>query len=147
METGRQVQQEVVNSFILLDDDEIVHFFNNKLISSLVSNSKITSFTSGFEVLRHLKSNPDEIRIIIIDLDMPIMSGWDFLNALRSENYDQPVYILSSSDASKEQGRMSSYGFVRGYFLKPLNSNDIRKILETSKNGFTRPTLNTVSIL
>lgn len=133
METGRQVQQEVVNSFILLDDDEIVHFFNNKLISSLVSNSKITSFTSGFEVLRHLKSNPDEIRIIIIDLDMPIMSGWDFLNALRSENYDQPVYILSSSDASKEQGRMSSYGFVRGYFLKPLNSNDIRKILENSK--------------
>lgn len=123
-------------TFFLIDDDPIYQAVTKKIISKTQTPETITSFPNGLEALENLRktANASEVLpdIILLDIDMPIMDGWDFMEHF---NQIKPtlqknifVYIVSSSIASSDEQRAKSYSTISGYMSKPLTTEDIKKI-------------------
>ena len=72
-----------INLVALIDDDEIVKFIGSKVIESTKLVNRIKTFSNGEEAINFLKSNSKNLdllpEIILLDLNMPIMDGFEFL--------------------------------------------------------------------
>jgi CheY-like chemotaxis protein len=122
-----------MNTF-LIDDDFISVFLTEKLLRQEGFTDTILSFHSSQEALAHLQqlapsALPD---VIFLDLNMPIMSGWDFLEALRPHEEALlgrcRIYILTSSLAPCDTARSKEFRLVAGLIHKPLDSMEIQHI-------------------
>ncbi|MGB0177163.1 MAG: response regulator, partial [Owenweeksia sp.] len=98
-------KMKMVNSVCIIDDDKIYRFTTEKYIQMLRLAANVMTYGDGEEAIGYLKENyhdseklPD---IIFLDLNMPIMDGWDFIEEyikLRPQLAKQIiVYMVSSS--------------------------------------------------
>ncbi|MBG6111659.1 CheY-like chemotaxis protein [Flavobacterium sp. CG_9.10] len=117
----------------VIDDDAIYQIIVNKIIQKSEMFSAISSFKNGKEAidvvtnsLNNCESLPD---IILLDINMPIMDGWEFmeeLETLKSSITKQiTVYIVSSSIAIEDKNKSKTYPDILGYLSKPINMNDL----------------------
>jgi len=120
----------------LIDDDEIQNFINEKIIirfNPAVIITKYLDAQSAIDDLRAGTLNPD---IIFLDINMPIMSGWDFMDIFERESLykktgeDIKVYILSSSKDPSDIDKMKEYNSLIDFFHKPLNHVTLQTILQ-----------------
>jgi CheY-like chemotaxis protein len=118
----------------IIDDDQICHFITRHLIKSENLAQEVTCFYEAEEALQRMLSEmPDSLPdMIFLDLNMPHMNGWQFLDALRPyETQISPytkIFILTSSVDAVDQERAWEYALVSGYFLKPLQTGDLAVI-------------------
>lgn len=117
----------------IIDDDPIYQFLMNKIISFSKTQHAIIFFKNGKEALDNFTLDPNKNLpdIILLDLEMPVMDGWDFLKAidkLHTEN--TAIYIVSSSISDEDKEKAKTFPKIRGYFSKPIDSD---KILEITK--------------
>ena len=122
---------------VLIDDDPITNFINTKLIK-MSFDFTVTSFTnaeealsdlrrrivSGFEALPHL---------IFLDINMPQMDGWEFLNEFQRLP-DMPadkahIIMLSSSVDSEDRDRSKMHRCVLDFISKPLTKEKIKSLV------------------
>jgi CheY-like chemotaxis protein len=85
------------------------------------------------EALEHLKEgevNPD---VCLLDINMPIISGFDFLEEMKKHNIDLPVYMLTSSINTEDVRRSKAFKNVRGFITKPLTLETVDKIFNISE--------------
>lgn len=123
----------------IIDDDEIYIFLMKKSFTALGINQEIISFLNGadaLEELLQLKNNQEELPgIILLDINMPIMDGWEFLNEFRkiqSENSTKiPIYIVSSSIANEDIEKSKSYPEIIDYLSKPLELETLVSIINS----------------
>ncbi|MGY2133094.1 response regulator [Hymenobacter sp. HD11105] len=119
---------------ILIDDDFISVFLTEKFLRREEFSEQITSFQSPEQALEHVRQViPDNVPdIILLDLNMPLMSGWDFLEALRPHEAQLAgrclIYILTSSLAPMDKIRAKDYGLVAGVINKPLDRAKVQAI-------------------
>jgi CheY-like chemotaxis protein len=77
---------------------------------------------SGVELIEQLKSGtPSETTlpdVILLDLYMENMNGWEALDIMKNENFSIPVIIVSNSDSKSDLEKSTSYPAVKGYFKK-----------------------------
>ncbi len=102
---------------ILVDDEQISNFINKKLISYIDSSVNAMEFNDpeeAFDKLDYIK--PD---LIFLDINMPVMNGWDFLNKMAAEAKDYKVVVLTSSVNAIDYKRAMKYMNVIGYVEKP----------------------------
>lgn len=98
----------------------------------------ILVFNNGPEALDEFYSLTDAGKelpsVIFLDLNMPIMSGWEFLEQFtKIKNHNENkvlVYIISASVDPRNLEKVGNYEIVHNYLLKPFSSKDIEKILE-----------------
>jgi CheY-like chemotaxis protein len=119
-------------SILLIEDDLIERMKLSRTISSLKLNHKITEAENGEEALSYLKkSTPD---IILLDLNMPLMDGIEFLNILKNDKNLKyiPIIILTTSNNHVDVLECYKIG-IAGYIIKPLRYEDyvlkIKKVL------------------
>lgn len=118
--------------FVLIVDDSIIDMDLLELILSIKNFcKKITKYSSGISTLEYLQ-NPDATipDLIFLDINMPKMSGFDFLDEVRKiPGLEQKLKIvmLTSSSDRKDIEKARSYNCVLEYIVKPINI----KILET----------------
>src|SRR5690606_23881750 len=91
---------------------------------------------NGLEAINMLKTEPDKLPdLILLDLNMPVMNGWDFLeifNDLMSTFPKVPVIcILSSTIAPDDIEKSKSYDTVECFLSKPLLKADMQNLLTT----------------
>jgi len=94
---------------------------------------KYESFTNALQALDQLKQQaefPDQLPdIILLDLNMPILDGWGFLEHFEKlySSLTKPVkvYIASSSIDEKDIIRSRNYSSVKGFISKPLSPKDL----------------------
>lgn len=121
---------------LLIDDDEPTNVYNNIMLkkSENISFWKIVnSADSALDYLSTISYAPD---IILLDLNMPIHSGWDFLDYY--ERLDLPkkcknVCILTTSLGSQDREKSKNYHIVKGFEEKPLTVNSLNKFIESVK--------------
>lgn len=114
---------------VLIDDDPISAFVTEKLINKNVSiPHQIFKFQNAVEALKDLSSITPHI--LFLDLNMPEMTGWDFLEEFTPDNYKPDVYILSSSVDERDINKASSYSLVKQYLSKPLIKKYIKNIFD-----------------
>jgi CheY-like chemotaxis protein len=123
-------------NILLVDDDKIFNFLSEKTITSLGLANEIHFALNGEEALDLLElykngdlAKPD---IIFVDLNMPIMDGFEFIEAFR--RIDLPnknsitIVVLTSSADPTDISRAKELG-VKYYFNKPLSKDEIKKMI------------------
>ncbi|MBF9222878.1 response regulator [Hymenobacter ruricola] len=119
---------------LLIDDDAIGVFLTERLLKRESFSDNITSFGSAEEALNFLRQAPAEElpRVIFLDLNMPVMDGWEFLEALRPQEAQLHgrcrIYILTSSLAQSDTARVDEFGLVAGLIHKPIDSAQIQSV-------------------
>ncbi|MFI2741304.1 response regulator [Zhouia sp. PK063] len=118
---------------LLIEDDEIEIMKLNRVISTLGFKHQLTRAANGEEAIECLKS-PDTLPdIILLDLNMPKISGIEFLNILKNNSTLKyiPTVVLTTSSNYKDLMECYKIG-IAGYIIKPLKYEDyVEKIKRT----------------
>jgi CheY-like chemotaxis protein len=116
---------------LLVDDDRIFNFLSEKIIGRLGFAKSIQSATNGKEALELLsqKHNSHELPdIIFLDLNMPVMDGFEFIrqfNSIELGNGKRPmIVVVSSSSDQRDISRVRSLG-VKHYLNKPITEESL----------------------
>lgn len=126
-------------SVLLVDDDEINNFISIKLIKKALLNTEIMACLNGKFAIDQLveiqRNDPAKLPdYILLDINMPIMNGWEFLDEYKRLNIDPSgktkIFIISSSVFSNDINKARSYPLVKDFISKPLN---VDKIIELFK--------------
>ncbi len=119
---------------LLVDDDKIVIFLHKTMVVKTGISTQPLVFNDGKQALDFLKAQYSEENayLILLDINMPIMNGWEFLDAIQELSYANKLYIImvtSSVDgADKEMAK--KYPQVIGYIEKPIDLNKWKSIKE-----------------
>ena len=118
-----------INFIYLLDSDSIINYINKKLFQSIDSQLEVMESHNPKSTLQFLRENlsntPD---LILLDLDLPFMSGWDFIEACIEEGVDTRFFLLTSEITSKEIEKAKSIPQIVGFTEKPLLSEGVEQI-------------------
>lgn len=118
-------------NILLIEDDMIEVMKLNRTISTLKLNHKITEANNGEEALKVLEKKDELPDIILLDLNMPKISGIEFLNILKNDDILKyiPTIILTTSNNQKDLLECYKIG-IAGYVLKPLKYEDYTSKIE-----------------
>lgn len=121
---------------LLVDDNEIDNFINERMITSSNFSSNVTVMASADAALAYLKEYKDDIenlpQVIFLDLNMPQKDGFAFL-----KDFDQldtqikekcKVVVLSSSISPEDINKASTNPYVFKYINKPLSEKYLNAI-------------------
>ncbi len=120
---------------LLVDDDPLFHFINTKMLQ-FEGVTRIYTAPNGKEALEFIESAEKESMpdIILVDLQMPILNGFGFIEAFRNLNIPHKeqirIVILTSSFSPRDKLRAQELG-VTDYLIKPLSETSIRPVLES----------------
>ena len=120
----------------IIDDDPIYQLLIKKVIAIAKTDYATISFKNGREALDHFTAGLSENlpEIILLDIEMPVMDGWDFLNEIEKCNTAQTaIYLVTSSISHEDKEKTKSFSKINGFFSKPL---DVDKILQITKERY-----------
>lgn len=122
-----------ISEIWIVDDNEVNNFICESLINVALPEVKVTCFTEAQNALENLGTAPNaDNRIMLVDVNMPIMNGWQFLDGYRamSEQIQQSnvIYMLTSSIAKYDLEIAENYTFLQGFMSKPLTKDLILKM-------------------
>jgi|TARA_B110000238_G_scaffold84659_1_gene93104 CheY-like chemotaxis protein len=114
----------------LADDDPIQNMLTTQLVKVNNDQASILVYNNGKELIDGLEEGiePD---IIFLDINMPIMDGWEFLNLYSVYSKQAKVYMLTSSTNDIDLERANNFKCVEGYFSKPMDKETMRMILSS----------------
>lgn len=123
----------------LVDDDDVFVFLTTRLLEKHKLVDFIKIFDNGYDALVFIKENLGNIEalpdIILLDLSMPIMDGWQFLDEFVKINpkigKKITVFICSSSISPDDVARAKSINAVSDFIIKPMTKD---KLIEIIKN-------------
>ncbi|MBD1397093.1 response regulator [Pontibacter sp. JH31] len=119
-----------MKKILLVDDMEITNFITESFIRNINPAHNVYNFTDPVKAFGEVTTiDPD---VILLDLNMPELDGWGFLDRMQESQMAYNVYILSSSTSELDKKRSSTYGNVVGFLVKPLEEDVLSNILETN---------------
>ncbi len=129
----------VLNSVLLIDDDAISNFLNTRLLKEMHVANEIKVTLNGEEAMRFLMQETTGNRplpeLILLDINMPVMNGFEFLQAFRdmaeTNNIPPPVIIiLTTSTNMRDFEQLKDYEEVEVYLSKPLTEENLQYIID-----------------
>ncbi len=120
---------------LLIDDDYVTNFLNTKVLEQAKVAEHIEVKLNGQEAMSYLTNSKDESSptLILLDINMPVMDGWEFLLAYQQEALDQKIktniILLSASSNPDEIQRAKKIPFVSDFKTKPLTSEILEEII------------------
>ncbi len=130
------------DKILCIDDDSITLMLCKMVISKNLFSNEIATATNGENALYYFKSLKDleeksvSPQLIFLDLNMPVMGGWEFLDIFSSEEYSDyntiKVVILSSTINPEDLEKSKKYSMVIDFLSKPIS----KEMLEYLKTKF-----------
>lgn len=123
----------------LVDDDDVFVFLTTRMLEKYKLVDLIKIFDNGYDALVFMKENMENIEalpdIILLDLSMPIMDGWQFLDEYVKINpkigKKITIFICSSSISPDDLARAKAINAVSDFIIKPMTKE---KLIEMIKN-------------
>lgn len=114
---------------LLVDDDPINNLINSRLLGKSGYSNDVLEFLEGEKALKHLELlSKSEKALIFLDINMPVLNGWEFLDRYEASFPDRNdrIIILSSSIDYQDKNRSKTYKKVCGFLEKPLSMSKIQ---------------------
>ncbi|MFC3415359.1 response regulator [Algoriphagus hitonicola] len=130
----------IKREILIIEDDHSFHMILKKTFFALDPNLTIHSFFDGLDAIEYVRDPMEEDErayksIILLDLTMPILDGWGFLdlfhNLPKSIKEHYTIFIVSSSINKSDRDRALTYDCVKNYYSKPLLVADFNQILKS----------------
>ncbi|GAA0878583.1 response regulator [Algoriphagus jejuensis] len=121
------------DAVFLVDDDPINNLINRRLLAKTGISDRVEEFLGGEDALLKISElNPNHSLIIFLDINMPVLNGWEFLNKYMKVYPDRndKIVILSSSIDFQDRQKADEYAIVSGFLEKPLTLDKIHSQLE-----------------
>lgn len=132
---------QTVELACIIDDDKIYVNLVKKIIEIKKLSENLLIYKNGKEALDYFKEIMENVTdedklpdIIFLDLNMPVMDGWEFLNEFikikNKLNKKITLYVVSSSIDPRDLERAKSFNLVTDYLIKPIELKKFEKIFE-----------------
>lgn len=124
-------------SVLLVEDDPITIMVCERILQLTGFAESVSSATNGAEAIEYLSqlSQADKSAlpsVIFLDINMPVMNGWEFLENFESIRHYFDVmpiiYVLSSTVDPEDSRRAESFGIVQRFISKPLTKDILDSI-------------------
>ena len=120
---------------LLIEDDPIFTFLLEKGIKHAELKGEIISFSNGKPAIEYLTEGYSESNnyIIFLDLNMPVMNGWEFMDQLETfaKTENCMVFVLTSSAYRNDIERLKKKPLVADFVTKPITEYILNGIKET----------------
>jgi len=121
----------------IIDDDAVAVFGLKRSLESTGISQTISVFENGLDAFENfeeqIKNGSSVPSLLFIDLNMPVMDGWDFLEEFTKiypEEKEMPtIFIMTSSIDLKDVEKAKTYNLEEHYLLKPVTSDILKHIL------------------
>jgi CheY-like chemotaxis protein len=125
----------------IIDDDTIYHFILTSIINKNKLAESILSFLDGEKAIQYLtenKMNNEKIPdVLFLDVNMPIMDGWMFIEEYARIKTDITkktlVFMLSSSANPIDIERAGEISEISDYIIKPIKLEEVKRIFDSYK--------------
>lgn len=119
---------------ILIDDDAFTNIINKRIIEMVDSNMEVLVFDtiSSAEAYLQINDNSGDF-LILLDVNFPFSSGWEFLLNYQRYSVNSKVIVLSSSIDTYDRDKAREFPMVVDYITKPLSLEMVKEILNTYK--------------
>jgi len=120
----------------IIEDDLITSTITELILKRNTCFDRVQTFSNGQEAFEELaqiaRANAEVPDLILLDLNMPVMDGWEFLDAFSTLGLHKhvDVCVLTSSIDPEDIEKSNTYKDVKGYFSKPLDDDILDKILD-----------------
>jgi CheY-like chemotaxis protein len=130
------------NKILLIDDDIDDQFIFLDALKEISFDHECIIANNGIEALALLTENPLLVDAIFLDLNMPLMNGFEFFIILKKDSRlsQIPVIIYSTSDNPEDQKRMKEFGAIK-FITKTADFKNLKasliNILKVKSTGTT----------
>lgn len=126
-----------MTTICIVDDDRVYQIAARKMLERINNSYKILVFSDGQEAYQYITENtgnadalPD---IILLDINMPNMNAWEFLDAYAAIKPSLPksitIYVISSSLSESDIQRAKKIENVKEYYIKPVTTEQYLQML------------------
>ncbi len=122
-----------LNCILLVDDDKDFNFIHQRLLKKMNCVESIEVAANGKMGLDFIRSKKCKPNLIFLDINMPKMNGWEFLEEYNrlaeDEKANVVIVMLTSSLNPDDKAKAETFGCVRSFVAKPLDIESVEKIL------------------
>jgi PAS domain S-box-containing protein len=112
---------------LYVDDDEAINFLIQRVLEQL--GYRVTTCADPTQALRKFSERPKDYDVVVSDLSMPNMNGFDLVRAVKGVRADVPVIITSGYVREEDQARAANLG-VTHIILKPNTIDELGSVLD-----------------
>ena len=129
-----------IGTICIVDDDRVYQITTKKMLERIGTANNILVFSDGIEAFQYISekmSNKDALPdVILLDINMPFMNAWEFLEAYTQIKPQLPkaitIYVISSSISDTDIERARKIEHVKDYYIKPITMDQYALMLETA---------------
>lgn len=120
------------NHVLLVDDDYVSNFIADHLLSKLDVCDNVSFCRNGDEALKFLNETEDFPELIFLDINMPVMDGFEFIETFKDLNLDKNktrIIIYTASFTTRDVEMLQAIGFS-DFIVKPLTEEKLLNLLK-----------------
>lgn len=127
-----------IKNLMIIDDDDVFVFLTKKTIGQVKIIEDIKVFDNGLDSINYIKENSKKPNllpeVIFLDLSMPIMDGWQFLEEyilLEPEiEKEINIYVISSSISPEDLKKAKGINVITDFIVKPITKEKLMEIIK-----------------
>lgn len=120
----------MIDKVYVIDDDKMVLFIQEKMLNATQFSKSISKFSDGQEALNQLESEEAKEVVVFLDINMPYMNGWEFLEKMEKLSFKTKVNVImvTSSINPEDEENARSNKFVIDFLVKPVKTEALNQL-------------------